>query len=168
MKLNSENTEVFYFADEKNFLEKSDLDKLIDLGNVSKRNRAKYCLHETPNDLLHEMFHVHYLRTYTRPHKQIEKCTSFHMISGILDLYMFDDKGNVINLISLGEYNTGLPFYFCAPKNTYRTLLVKSPVVLFHEIRLGPFKNEDTIYAPWAPLEEDFDGIKKFRSQIIR
>lgn len=168
MKLKSENPEVFYFTDQRNFLEKKDLENLIVLGKKSQRGRAKYCLHENSDSMLHEMFHVHYLNTYTRPHKQIDKSTSLHLISGNMDLYLFDDKGSVIDLVSLGDYKTELPFYFCAPKNTYRTLVVKSPVVLFHEIRLGPFDKQDTIFAPWAPMEEDHDGIRNFISYLTQ
>lgn len=44
----------------------------------------------------------------------------------------------------------------------YHTLLINSPVFVFHEITGGPFRREDTLFAPWAPTEDQPEAVAEF------
>src|SRR3990167_3018440 len=72
----------------------------------------------------------------------------------------------MFDVISLGDFQSGKTFYFRPPANTYRTLLTMTDFVLYHEVTTGPFQKEDTIFAHWAPQENDTDGIGQFILQL--
>ena len=112
------------------------------------------------------MFEVLTSDVYMRPHKQKNKCTSYHLVSGMVNVYLFDNDGQVINSIVLGEYHSGQKFYCRVPKDVYRMLIPKTDFVLYHETRKGPFDRADTIFAPWAPFENDQCGIDKFMTSL--
>ncbi|MBX9633944.1 MAG: hypothetical protein K2X44_03095, partial [Magnetospirillum sp.] len=49
----------------------------------------------------------------------------------------------------------GLPYYFRLSESRYHTMVVRSDVVVYHEITGGPFNRADTQFAPWAPSDRD-------------
>ena len=114
------------------------------------------------------MFEVFTNNTYMRPLKQISKTYSFHIIHGCVDVYLFSDDGDIIEVVSLGDFQSGKSFYFRPPENTYRTLITNTEFVIYHEATTGPFRKEDTIFAPWAPREDDIGGIRNFYMQLKR
>ncbi|MCX7121818.1 MAG: WbuC family cupin fold metalloprotein [Gammaproteobacteria bacterium] len=166
MKIKQETSDVYYLAGPDIFLEKNDLNQLATLAFNSKRQRARYCAHENKESGTHEMFEVFTNQTYIRPLKQEQKIYSFHVIQGSVDIYLFSEKGELTDKISLGDFQSGKPFYFRAPINTYRTLVTTSEFLLYNEVTAGPFKKEDTIFAPWAPLEDDVEGIAQLRARL--
>jgi len=108
------------------------------------------------------MLIVHEKSCYVRPHKHIGKIESFHIIEGQADVILFDEDGNIKKVISMGDYSTGLKFYYRMPPNNYHTLLIKSDVLIFHEVTNGPFRSEDTIFAKWAPEETEGDAVIQY------
>ena len=166
MKLIQETPEVYYLTGSQVLLEKKNFDQLIDLAFRSKSQRARYCTHQNKGSNLHEMFEVFTRQTYLRPLKQEKKIYSFHIIQGAVDIYLFSNAGEVTDVISLGDFQSGKTFYFRPPANTYRTLLTMTDFVLYHEVTTGPFQKEDTIFAHWAPQENDTDGIGQFILQL--
>ena len=166
MKIKPENSEVFYINDSNVMLEKKDFEQLYWDALNSKRHRARYCAHKNKESVLHEMFEIFMQETYLRPLKQVQKSYSYHIIQGCVDIYLFSEHGEVIGIISLGDFQSGKPFYFCAPENVYRTLVTTSEFVLYHEVTTGPFKKEDTLFAPWAPAENDLSEIDDFLSRL--
>ena len=166
MKLLSENAEVQYIKDYPVKIQKDDFDTLYESAKESNRNRARYCAHETKESDLHDMFEIFTINTYLRPIKQKNKNYSYHIIRGSVDVYLFTDDGSVTQIISLGDFDSGKPFYFRPPVNVYRTLITRSDFVLYHETTTGPFKREDSLFAPWAPEESDHSGVTQFISTL--
>jgi len=166
MEIKQETSDVFYVTDSPLLLEKKDIDQLISLAFKSKRQRARYCAHKHKESNTHEMFEVFTPKTYIRPLKQEQKIYSFHIIQGSVDIYLFSENGEVTDVISLGDFQSGKPFYFRAPENTYRTLITTTDFLLYQEVTSGPFNKGDTIFAPWAPKEDDAEGIKHFFSTL--
>lgn len=166
MKIQQETPEVYYITDLHTCIEKKDFQKLIDFALKSKRKRARYCAHENKESELHDMFEVFTQQTYMRPLKQIHKTYSFHIIQGAVDIYMFSEKGEITDVIFLGDFQSGKPFYFRPPKNTYRTLVPTTKFVLYHEATTGPFKKDDTLFAHWAPSEDDAVGIVQLKARL--
>ena len=72
----------------------------------------------------------------------------------------------MIERIFLSDYHSGTNFYCRVPKDIYRMLVPQSDFVLYHEIRKGPFSKTDTIFAPWAPVEDDHHNIAKFIARL--
>ena len=67
------------------------------LGNT--RERVRLCTHQSVEDAVHEMLIVHIKGTYIRPHKHPNKSESFHIIEGNLDVVVFDDAGDLLEVI---------------------------------------------------------------------
>jgi len=130
--------------------------KKICLSNIRKRIRI--CTHRDVNDVQQEMLIVHTKDTYVRPHQHLGKDESIYIIEGCVDVIMFDEEGNMIDVINMGDYSTGLSFYYRINNAYLHAFVIKSDFLVFHEVTKGPFKLEDTIFAPWAP--EDTDKVK--------
>lgn len=125
------------------------------------------CTHRNTEDLLHEMFIVHARDTYIRPHKHLGKPESFHVIEGTVDVIVFEEDGSVRAVIKMGEYLSGRPFYYRISDPLYHTLIIRSDVLVFHETTSGPFNRADTIFAPWAPEENNPAACGVFMGKLL-
>lgn len=136
------------------------------------RRRIRLCAHRSSSDTLHEMLIIHERGTYVRPHKHLGKIESFHIIEGEADIIIYEDNGEIADLVSMGAYTSGKPFYYRLTYPAFHTLNITSDVLVFHEITNGPFRREDTVFAEWAPEENDSQAVKLFmddmHEQIVR
>jgi cupin fold WbuC family metalloprotein len=119
----------------------------------SKRKRARICAHLTNEDLLHEMIIVIGSQSYIQPHKHEQKSESFHIVEGIVDVVIFEDDGEIYKIIELGDVNSGRSFFYRMSESRFHTLLIKSDLLVMHEVTNGPFQNGSSIPAPFAPTE---------------
>jgi len=126
------------------------------------------CTHRNTEDLLHEMFIVHTRDAYIRPHKHLGKPESFHIIEGTVDVFVFEEDGRVREVIKMGEYLSGRPFYYRINDPLYHTLIIRSDVLVFHETTSGPFNRADAIFAPWAPEESNPVGYEVFMGKLLQ
>jgi len=44
----------------------------------------------------------------------------------------------------------------------------QSPWVVFHEATNGPFNREDTVYATWAPDDNDQNSVKAYMEKLAK
>ncbi len=130
------------------------------------RRRIRICAHKDTADRLHEMLIIHTSDTYVRPHKHLGKSESFHVIEGTVDVVLFDETGGVTEVIRMGDYASGRRFYYRIDQPIYHTLLITSPVLVFHEVTNGPFRREETAFAPWGPVEQDVVGREAFLNRV--
>lgn len=103
-----------------------------------------------------------------RPHKHVNKSESFHVISGEVDVILFEENGAVSQAIRMGEFASGGRFYYRLNEPRYHTLLIRSDVLVFHEVTTGPFRREDTIFASWSPEEAQTDSRREFLARVER
>ena len=136
--------------------------------NSNTRKRIRLCAHKNIDDVLHEMLIVLTEDTYIRPHRHLGKSESFHIIEGLADIIIFDEDGNIIEIVTMGNYTSGRKFYYRLSDPYYHTLLILSDTLVFHETTNGPFKKSDTKFAAWAPDETDIIAGKKFLKQLIQ
>lgn len=153
------NSEVIRSIGDVIELDNSNIDNLKQLSDETDRGRIRFCSHAEDDDLLHEMFIVHQKHTYVRPHKHMGKVESVHIIEGLVDIVLFDDSGNIENVIFMGDYSSGKTFYYRMHSSVFHTLIIRSNKLVFHEITNGPFKREDTIFAPWSPEGGDQEQL---------
>ena len=145
--------EVVYGAAEPVIVGRPEIAFLEARAAGTRRGRARLCSHADPGDPMHEMFIVHPRGAYVRPHKHLQKLESFHLIAGAADLILFDEQGAVSEVIPLGDYASGSPFYCRIPSACYHSLVIRSERLIFHETTTGPFRPEETLFAPWSPPE---------------
>jgi cupin fold WbuC family metalloprotein len=163
---NVENEEVLICSEKIIRIEHSDVQQFIALAKVNKRERLRLCTHHNTNESIHEMLIVLSQNTYVRPHKHLGKPESFHVIEGSADIVMFDDNGDVHEVIQMGNYATDRAFYYRISTPLYHTLLIRSDVLVFHETTAGPFNRTDTVFAPWSPEESDSVGCGLFMEKL--
>lgn len=166
MRTKQYSKEVFYADDYVVKVGYKDIGFFKEKAKYNKRQRMRLCTHKGISDKLHEMFIVHQRDTYVRPHKHQNKIESFHIIEGLADVILFDENGNIIEVIRMSDYSSGYKFYYRISDPYYHTLLINSDVLVFHEVTNGPFKKSDTIFAPWAPKENDHTVAKKFMESL--
>lgn len=130
--------------------------------------RARVCTHPSGGDPLHEMVIAHSSESYVPPHKHPGKSESGHVLEGEVDVVFFDDDGEVVEVLQLAPYGAGKPFYYRVNEPLYHTMLVRTPVAVVHEVTNGPFDPADTVFAPWAPAEEDRRGRERFAADLRR
>ncbi len=160
------NSEVYHSKEDFFSLSKEDINRLISLAKNTTRGRVRYCSHSSGQESLHEMFIVHPKGAYVRPHKHLEKIESMLVIDGEVDYVMFDNDGNVDNVIKMGNYESKKSFYQTIRKDKFHTLVIKSEWLVFLEITNGPFDEKDTIFAKWAPIDGEDEQINKFKKKI--
>jgi len=138
------------------------METLKERAQQNPRRRIRLCAHPSVNDLLHEMLIVHEKGTYVRPHKHFNKTESVHIIDGLVDVVVFDNDGNIADVMQMGDYKSGRIFYYRMQYPYFHTLLIHSEILLFHEATNGPFNRADMVFAPWAPEENDSVGCALF------
>ena len=145
------------------------IDKLISQAKQNSRQRMRLCLHKDTSDDVHEMIIAMSKSCYVRPHKHMNKTESFHMIRGSLWLFVFDDRGAVIEKFKMSDNRDNGFLVYRLEKNYWHTIIPISDFVVFHEVRKGPFKGKgDSIFPSWAPKEEEVEKAREFLKKIIR
>jgi len=160
------NKEVLYTTQDLTRVSKADVDLLKQKAMSNDRKRIRLCSHKDVNDPLHEMLIIHTRDAYVRPHKHLNKSESFHVIEGSVDIVIFDEQGEVAQIIPMGEYSSGRKFYYRMAGALYHTLLIRSDFLVFHETTKGPFNKLDTVFAPWAPQESDPESCQAYIQKL--
>jgi cupin fold WbuC family metalloprotein len=166
VRAKAESPEVRYATDPIVLVDAADVARLKAAAEDNARRRIRLCAHHSVDDRLHEMFIVHTSDTYVRPHQHLDKSESFHVIEGDVDVVLFDDRGRVTEVIAMGPFASGRPFFYRIASPLFHTLLIRSDVLVFHETTSGPFRRADTVFAPWAPEDGDAAAVTRFRNDL--
>jgi cupin fold WbuC family metalloprotein len=158
----SESAEVRYATDPIVVVDAAAVTALKHAAAGNGRRRIRLCAHHSIDDRLHEMLIVHTNDTYVRPHKHIGKSESFHIVEGDVDVVVFDEEGVVTEVIRMGTFASGRPFFYRIAEPLFHTLLIRSDVLVFHETTAGPFRRADTVFAPWAPEDGDRAAVGRY------
>jgi len=168
LRLRVFNEEVLFADAPLSTISRDDIEWLKAKAAKTERQRIRICTHLNSGDLLHEMLIVHTRTTYVRPHKHLNKSESFHVITGEVDVVLFEEDGTVCKVIRMGDHASGKRFYYRLNEPRYHTLLIRSEGLVFHEVTTGPFRREDTIFPSWAPEEGQTDLRREFLVRVER
>jgi cupin fold WbuC family metalloprotein len=130
------------------------------------RKRARICAHKSNEDALHEMVIAISAESYIHPHKHLGKSESFHIVEGRVDVVVFDDAGEIVEIIELGDASTGRNFYYRLSESAFHTLLIRTNFLVVHEVTNGPFLRDRTVLAPFAPAEERTAEAREYLKQV--
>ncbi len=156
------NDEVFIATDEIVRFDKDAIIFLKEKAQKSARGRSRICAHKHPEDSLHEMLIAISSKSYIRPHRHANKVESFHLIEGEADIVIFSDDGDVKEVIRLGESGS---FYYRLDTPSYHTLLIRSPLLVIHEVTNGPFDVAASDFSAFSP-EEGGAGVKGYIEEL--
>ena len=166
IRLNRISPEVAIAADRVVRVQREDVELLKQFAAGSNIGRSRICAHKDSGDQLHEMLIALGKQTYIRPHKHFNKSESFHIVEGEVDIVIFHETGAVSDVIQLGDFPSGRAFFYRLADPWFHTLLIRSEVVVFHETTNGPFKKEETVFAPWSPEEKDAASVRTFMEAL--
>ncbi len=125
-----QNSEVLYSDAPIVTAAQSDIQHLIRLSADNPRKRVRLCAHKDPQRPLHEMLIIHERSAYVRPHRHPGKSESMHVISGEVDVVVFDAQGGVSEVIEMGDYASGKIFYYRMEVPLFHTLIIRSDVLV--------------------------------------
>jgi cupin fold WbuC family metalloprotein len=148
-------TAVFYNDAEIAEVSSDWYEKLKSHALEADQKRARLCLHQKPDDPLHEMIIVFHRDTVIRPHRHLSKTESFHMIFGELDIVLFDDRGQKTRVIQMGDLASGKTNVYRLSGPTWHSVIIRSEYAAIHEVTNGPFRVEESDFAPWAPEQPE-------------
>ncbi|EHR8150101.1 WbuC family cupin fold metalloprotein [Escherichia coli] len=144
---------------------KEQLNELSNLASNNPRLRAHLNLHKSYQDKIQRILISLKRGTYIPPHyhKYDHQWEYFQVIEGIVDLYIFNNSGTVLDIINLGDVNGAL-FAQIEPY-TIHTLVCRSPYASVIEIKEGPFVEAEAKIVPsWVYPE----GCREYlRSDIV-
>jgi cupin fold WbuC family metalloprotein len=135
---------------------------------ASAKRRARINAHPGSEDTLHEMIIAIDAASYIRPHKHPGKSEAFHVIEGEVDLVMFDEGGDIDRIVELGPPGGRRPFYCRTSDALFHTLIIRSELLIVHEITNGPFRPETTVYADFAPDERERTLAQAYQAELVR
>ena len=145
-----------------------DVSELRRIAADSPRKRALICAHRDVDDPLHEMLIARERGTYVRPHRHPRKTESMHVIEGLADIVILDEQGEIAEVVPMGDYPSGRAFYYRLNARSFHTIVVRSEMIVLHEITNGPFDPADTVYAPWAPEAADEEATRQYLADLDR
>jgi len=166
--LRAENPEVYYSDAPIVVTAGADIATLKEIAKKNPRLRSRLCTHTSPASSLHEMLILHHREVYVRPHRHIAKSESFHVIEGDALAVMFSEDGTIDNVIAMGPYESGKPFYYRMPERVYHSLVITSEWLVFHETTSGPFAPEHTEFPAWAPDGKNVVATKAFMTVLAK
>jgi cupin fold WbuC family metalloprotein len=135
---------------------------------ASPRGRARINAHADSEDALHEMIIAIGRASYIRPHKHPGKSEAFHIVEGEVDIVVFNDDGAIARVVALGAPGSDRNFYYRMSRPFFHTLVVRSRILVVHEITNGPFRPEATVFADFAPAESDMAPAASYQADLVR
>ena len=166
MNLRKINDEVFIASDTIVKLGSEEIAFLKQQARTSPRRRARICAHKSNEDPLHEMVIAISCASYIHPHKHLGKSESFHIVEGEVDVVVFDDAGAVVDVIALGAMGSGRRFYYRLSESAFHTLLIRTDFLVVHEVTNGPFDQDRSVLAPFAPPEDQADAARAYMAKV--
>ena len=132
----------------------------------SARGRARICAHRTSDDSLHEMLIGVTEASYIRPHRHLGKAESFHIVEGAVDVVVFDQTGQVVEVVELGAPASGRDFFYRMSDSLFHTLVLRTPLLVVHEVTTGPLRREQTEYGAFSPDETETEAVGHYNARV--
>ena len=160
--LDRRDASVYYASSRFKRLDRGDLQAIQTSSGLADRRRSRICCHAGLQSSPQEMIISLYRGTYVRPHRHHNKVESGLCLRGEADAVFFDESGRIIDAWRMGPEDTGRPFYYRVEEPAYHCLFVRSEAFVFHEVSTGPFRREDTEFAPWSPDEKNSIEVREW------
>jgi len=168
MTLIQKSSEVFLAQGPIAAIGPAELNTLKAAVKASPKRRARINAHPDNEDTLHEMIIAIDASSYVRPHKHPGKSEAFHIVEGEVDIIVFRDDGEIDRVIELGPPGGRRPFYYRMSGAFFHTLIIRSDLLIVHEITNGPFRPSATIFAEFAPEDREINQADAYQAELVR
>jgi cupin fold WbuC family metalloprotein len=166
MALIQKSADVFHADGPISLIAAQDIQVVREAADKSPKKRARINAHPNSADLLHEMIIAIKRGSYIRPHKHPGKSEAFHIVEGAVDIVIFDDAGEISRVVKLSEKGGADAFYYRMSRSFFHTLVIRSNFLIVHEITNGPFLPGATVFADFAPPEDDAIGGARYQLEL--
>jgi cupin fold WbuC family metalloprotein len=139
---------------------------LIEARKDSTRGRTRILMHPNSASKLHEMYVLYGKQTFIRANMHIDKDESVYVLEGIVDVVLFENAGNISEVVRLEANSASVGSFIILPANQYHTVIIRSEIALLFESTPGPFNPAVTVYADWSPLEDDLNSQRLFLEEV--
>jgi cupin fold WbuC family metalloprotein len=112
--------------------------------------RARFCVHDSPEESIQEMFICVYKESEIKIHRHLNKRESYFLLEGELTLFLYSQNGVLSESISMGEVESGKTFFYYVDIGQWHNLRVDSEYAIIHEVTQGPFIVGDAEFADWS------------------
>ena len=136
------------------------LNLLTQSAKQSSRQRQHKNIHQHYNDPCQRLFNAIGVASYIRPHRHLidPKDECLIAVRGLMSLVLFDDIGQVQQVIRFGAQTTesqeAIGVGINLPAGVWHTVIAEVPGSILFEVKSGPFNPEQAKeYASWAPAE---------------
>lgn len=143
------------------------LNETAERAKQSPRLRMNYNFHEELDDPVNRLINAMEPGTYLRPHRHLnpDKDEVFLLLRGKVAVFIFDEKGNIIEKLVLdpkaGVYGAEIK------AGIWHGLLVLESGSVIYEVKQGPFAPlSPENFAPWSPEPEDTEGVGEFLKKL--
>ncbi len=146
------------------------IEMLLDAAAAEPKRRARLNLHNSDDDLIHEMIIAFRRDSLNMPHRHVGKSESMHVMRGRVDVVLFDDEGHPTRRIRIGAPGRAAlafcPSVFRMAAPIWHTVIPVDDKVVVHETTNGPFiAGQNMEIPPWAPAESDLAvWVEKLRA----
>ncbi len=168
MPLVQTSPEVFLAEGPISSIGQGELNTLKAAAKASVKRRARINAHPDAEDALHEMIIAIDAASYIRPHKHPGKSEAFHIIEGEVDIIVFGDDGAIERIVPLGPPGGRRSFYYRMSAPLFHTLIIRSDILIVHEITNGPFHPQATVFADFAPDEREPEKAAAYQVDLRR
>ncbi len=166
MSLVKHSADVFIAKGPVASIGKAEIETLKAAVDGSTHGRVRINAHDGGEDRLHEMFIALKADSYIRPHKHPGKSEAFHLVHGAVDIVILTDEGSIQEVVRLAAGDPERAFYYRLSAPFYHTLLIRSDILVIHEITNGPFRREDTVFAPFAPTDNEKEAAATYMRRL--
>lgn len=138
-------------------LSEQEISAFLERAAESARRRIPLILH-APGDELNRVVNFILHDSYMQPHLHpgAEKIEKIHLMSGSTAILLFDDAGNVSQVVSLQREGD----CFDVPAFTWHTYVMRSPYTITYETMMGEYDPQTwKRFAEWAPREDSPDAL---------
>lgn len=136
---------------------------LVDKDDLCKRYRL--CMHDSPDNILQEMFICRYIGDYCKPDKHFNMPESHTIIEGTEAIILFDDFGEILDIFILDRDKGYLSYRI--DNDVYHMTVPLTEYAIDLEVKPGPFKPENNIFPKWAPDTDDEQAVQKFLDELM-
>lgn len=134
------------------------LDEIVLQARVSGRLRQHKNIHSDYSDPCQRLFNAIEPDSYIRPHRHglCPRDETMIAIRGLLALLLFDELGNVVEIVRLGAdaEESACAIGVEVPAKQWHTVLALKPGSVLLEVKAGPFDPSfPKEFAAWSPEE---------------
>jgi cupin fold WbuC family metalloprotein len=142
------------------------IEELKQVASRYPTKNVRLCLHDGPESEFHSMVIFERQGTYYPPHRHLHKGESWHIIEGVMAVFVFHPDGRLQDARRL---EAEADFLYRIGRDMIHTVMPLTEVLIYHESKPGPFlRDGDSVLPEWAPDGTDAAARDHFVNWLLR